>query len=179
MHQLGQFGYYAGAGFSALSMNYQGGNQSMVVLLPDQATGLAGLDQMLTADHLTTWLSQMHTQQVAVSLPSFQAQQTLDLGGELSRMGMPLAFSPQADFSGINAERLSVTHVEQNAIVGVGEQGTKAAAATGIVCEPTCVVIQLPPQVVFQADHPFVYLIRDNRTGTILFMGQEVNPTQK
>lgn len=178
MHQTSSFGYYAGGNFTALSKNYTGGNQSMVILLPNQTTGLASFEQSLTADNLTTWLSQMQTQQVAVSLPSFQAQQTLNLGNELSSMGMPLAFTGEADFSGIAPQPLNISQVLQKVAVNVSEEGTKAAAATAITISICGFSPPLSPPIEFNADHPFVYLIRDNSTGAILFMGQEGDPTQ-
>jgi serpin B len=178
MHQTGSFGYYDGGDFTALSMDYQGGNQSMVILLPSQTDGLVGLEQELTAAKLTNVVSQMQHQQVDVSLPSFQVQQSLTLNGDLAGMGMPLAFSSQADFSGINggAGPLQVSLVQQDVFVKVTEQGTEAAAATAVGIVTLAISSVNPPPLVFQADHPFVYLIRDNSTGAILFMGQITNP---
>ena len=96
----------------------------------------------------------------------------------LSAMGMASAFGGAADFTGISAaEQVNISEVIHKAFVEVGEEGTEAAAATGVVIR--ALSIQVPDKkdpVVFRADHPFVFLIKDNRTNAILFLGRVVNP---
>ena len=94
----------------------------------------------------------------------------------MQSMGMPLAFDEQrADLSGISSqERISLSAVIHKAFVDVNEEGTEAAAATGVVA--TTVSLELNEPAVFRADHPFIFVIRDNRTGSILFMGRFINP---
>jgi serine protease inhibitor len=94
----------------------------------------------------------------------------------LQSMGMVLPFSDQADFSGISSEEdVSISAVIHKAFVDVNEEGTEAAAATAVVIAPTSAPVPQEP-VIFRADHPFVFLIRDNRTGSLLFMGRVANP---
>src|SRR5207253_1695750 len=113
----------------------------------------------------------METAVVEVMLPRFRVTAEFSLEGELSRMGMPLAFSLSADFSGIagGKETLRLSKVVHKAFVDVNEEGTEAAAATATVLlggGPP------PTPAVFRADHPFLFLIRDVRSGSILFLGR-------
>jgi serpin B len=91
-------------------------------------------------------------------------------------MGMPTSFTDKADFSGIDPKRgLAISEAVHKAFVDVSEQGTEAAAATGITMRTTTMYRPEPP-VVFRADHPFIFLIRDTRTGVVLFIGRLMNP---
>ena len=111
-----------------------------------------------------------------MSLPKFKLTGECDLKDALSELGMPVAFDPaRADFSGITGTRdLAISAVVHKAFVEVEEKGTEAAAATGVVMTRTAVVAA--PPTVFRADHPFFFLIRDTRTGSILFLGRLVRP---
>lgn len=110
-------------------------------------------------------------------LPRFKLTSQFQLADVLKSMGMPLAFTPdRADFSGMDGRRdLFVSAVIHKAYVEVNEEGTEAAAATGIAVGATAVMIPKEPPV-FRADHPFLFLIRENRTGSLLFLGRLVNP---
>jgi len=158
---------------------YVGNKLSMVILLPTSVDGLAALEDRLTAAQLDQWLGQMSNSKLDVYLPKFQVESQFDLPGTLSAMGMPLAFSGQADFSGIStAAPLQISHVIHKAFVDVSETGTKAAAATAVTVIPTIVIGSPPPPIVFRADHPFLFLIRDQTSSTILFMGVVSNPSE-
>jgi serpin B len=111
---------------------------------------------------------------VDITLPKFKVTAEFSLKDALSRLGMPIAFDRvKADFSGIaTREKLHISAVVHKAFVDVNELGTEAAAATAVGVG----TLSLPPPATFRADRPFVYLIRDNRTGSILFMGRVVNP---
>ena len=111
-----------------------------------------------------------------MSLPKFRAESEFSLGKALSAMGMPTSFSDRADFSGIDPQRgLAISEVVHKAFVDVSEQGTEAAAATGITMRATA--MRMPePAVVFRADHPFLFLIRDTNTGAVLFIGRLMKP---
>ena len=111
-----------------------------------------------------------------MSLPKFRAESEFSLRNALSTMGMPTAFTDKADFSDIDPKRgLAISEVVHKAFVDVSEQGTEAAAATGITMRATA--MRMPEQaVVFRADHPFIFLIRDTSTGVILFIGHLMNP---
>ena len=113
--------------------------------------------------------------EVNTYIPRFKLTETMQLNAALSSLGMPSAFAPnKADFAGMNGKRnLFISAALHKAFVDVNEEGTEAAAATGIVVGVT----SLPPRPkVFRADHPFVFLIRDQQSGSILFIGRMVNP---
>ena len=149
----------------------------MLVLLPDEAEGLPALEAKLTIDALGRWLSGLREREVRAYLPRFRLESQFQLADVLKAMGMATAFSPEeADFSGMSSrEGLYVSAVVHKAFVDVNEEGTEAAAATGIAVGTTSFVVPEEPAV-FRADHPFVFLIRDNRTGSILFLGRLANP---
>ena len=118
----------------------------------------------------------MSSHRLEVSLPRFKLTAECELRDALSALGMPVAFKPgEADFSGITGTRdLAISAVVHKAFVEVEEKGTEAAAATGVVFARTAAIAQ--PPVIFRADHPFFFLIRDVQTGTILFLGRLVRP---
>lgn len=170
---------YPGAGgWSLLEMPYQGGKASMVVVLPQDPAGLADLEKKLSASNLEKWLGALKNRETNVRLPRFEMATGYDLGPTLAAMGMPSAFSTaSADFSGLSeSEEVLVSKVVHKAFIQVNEQGTEAAAATGIAMDPTAAPTVVPFTPTFQADRPFLYLIRDTKTGTILFMGRVLNP---
>lgn len=109
--------------------------------------------------------------EVMVQLPKFKLEAEFYLGSTLASMGMPLAFSSQADFSGMNGKRnLFIDEVIHKAVVEVNEEGTEAAAATAVGMRTT----SMPPM--FEVNRPFLFLIREHATGTILFIGRVTNP---
>jgi serpin B len=169
------FAAHAADGLKVAELPYKGDDVSMLVLLPDAVDGLAALESKLSLENVTRWTSDLRRQDVLVYLPRFSMQSAFGLGPTLSAMGMPLPFSDSADFSGMNGKRdLSISAVVHKARVDVDEQGTEAAAATGVVVGLTAALPGEPPT--FRADHPFLFLIRHNPTGAILFMGRVVNP---
>jgi serpin B len=176
MNQTSHFGYAETPSSQILEMRYAGTGIAFDVLLPTTRTGLPDLEKSLTFEHLTGWLGNLATRNVQVSLPKFCAESEFSLRKELSTMGMPTAFSDKADFSGIDPKRgLAISEVVHKAFVDVSEQGTEAAAATGITMRATA--MRMPEQaVVFRADHPFIFLIRDTRAGVVLFIGRLINP---
>jgi serpin B len=112
---------------------------------------------------------------VDVSLPRFELTFPFRLDDSLKTMGMMDAFSDNADFSGMDGSKeLYIGAVLHKAFVIVSEQGTEAAAATAVTMQTKALAFQ---PIVFRADHPFVFLIRENSTGSILFLGRVVNPT--
>jgi serpin B len=175
MSQAAGFKYLDGGDFQLLDMPYKGGNQSMLVLLPKKVDGLSQLEKSLTAQNLESWLAKSRLQQVQVAFPRFKFTREFELNKTLSAMGMPLAFSDKADFSGMDGTKeLYISNVIHKAFVDVHEKGTEAAAATAVVMEAK----SAPPvaKQVFKADHPFVFVIRDHGTGSILFLGRVTNP---
>ena len=171
MHQSKEFGYMETEGFQALELPYVREELSMIVFLPKKVDGLAELEKSFTADDLAKWLDELHKLKVYVLLPRFKMTSEFRLDKVLKAMGMTDAFGA-ADFSGMDGkEGLFISAVLHKAFVDVNEEGTEAAAATAV---PEA--MELVELLVFRADHPFLFLIRDNRTGSILFMGRLVNP---
>jgi serpin B len=175
MHQKARFNYMKGDDFQALELPYQAKDVSMVVFLPDKVDGLAAFEKRLMEPQLKQWLGQLRSQEVQVALPRFKLTAEFNLNKTLEALGMRQAFAAgRADFSGISGSgrNLFIQAVVHKAFVDVNEEGTEAAAATGVAIALTA----LPQSTVFRADHPFVFLIRDNRSGSILFMGRMSRP---
>ncbi len=174
MYQKNDFRYGVIEDMQILELPYVGEDLTMLVLLPTQIEGLVSLERKLTQENLDKWLASLRKQEVDVFLPKFTLTSQFNLNDVLQALGMTSAFDPdQADFSGmIGKKELFISAVVHKAFVDVNEQGTEAAAATGVVVGVTSV--QEP--LIFRADHPFVFLIRESKTGSILFMGRMVNP---
>jgi serpin B len=173
MTQEERFGYSETDSFQALEMPYKGKDLSMIVLLPRKVDGLESLERSLTLDLLNGALSSLRETKVTVFLPKFTLTRQFDLGATLSAMGMPVAFSDGADFSGMcTAEPLAISKVLHKAFVDVNEEGTEAAAATATDMQVT----SMPRITLFRADHPFLFLIRDKRSGAVLFIGRVTDP---
>ena len=156
--------------FQALELPYEGADLSMLILLPTDSDGLAALEKNLS-EELITGL-QFNKQEVMVFLPKFKIESEFSLGQLLAGLGMPLAFSNQADFSGMSPSgELQISEVVHKAFIEVNEEGTEAAAATAVGIRTTSMPLQ------FEATRPFLFLIRENVTGTILFIGRIMDPT--
>jgi serpin B len=179
MHRAGNYGYYEGERFQALELPYAGDEITMVVLLPKDSTGLAALEGELTANAIDQWIGQITpTKKVMVTLPRFTMTDRFELHHALAAMGMGRVFAGEADFSGIDGKRdFSISDAVHKAFVEVNEEGTEAAAATGLVFRATAMHFE-PPPVIFRADHPFLFLIRETKSGGILFLGRLNDPTK-
>ncbi|XP_073704117.1 leukocyte elastase inhibitor-like [Garra rufa] len=163
-----------------LELPYVGKNLSMLIILPneiqDETTGLQKLEKALTYEKLMEWTKPevMHQEVVQVSLPRFKMEETYDMKSLLIRMGMEDVFDEmKVNLSGMSPNNdLVLTKVIHKAFVEVNEEGTEAAAATGVVSRLMCFRIPL----VFNADHPFLFFIRHNPTKSILFYGRYCSP---
>jgi serine protease inhibitor len=167
-----------------LELPYSGTDLSMIILLPEvdypspdvEQPGLPDLEQKLTADNLRTWLAELdqaHPHETRVALPRFTTAQSFDLVKELQSLGMPSAFNGTADFSGMDGTtNLFVSDVIHKAFVEVNESGTEAAAATMVIAMTKGMADR------FIVDHPFIFLIRENGSGSIVFVGRIVDPTK-
>lgn len=175
MHASLRTNYFADGAVLGLELPYENHELSMIILMPKKADGLADLEKRLTAIQLKTWLNKLRDHLVQITLPKFKVTAEFHLNSVLKQLGMKDAFERQkADFSGMTTrEKLFISHVVHKAFVDVNEAGTEAAASTAVVMER----LSLPPRGVFNADHPFLFLIRDAKTGSILFMGRVVDPT--
>jgi serpin B len=188
MHQHEEVRYLQASGYQAVDLDYQGGELSMLVLLPERKDGLRDLETRLSVRMLDDCVAKTRVREVKLFLPKFRMSWgTADLGSALCALGMPLAFTrAQADFSGINGleppreESLFLSAVFHKAFVEVDEEGTEAAAATAIVMAPTAALRspKPPPVPIFRADHPFLFAIRDRKSGVILFLGRVADPTR-
>lgn len=175
MRQTTRFGYTEGEGYQAVELPYVGDRASMVIVAPE-AEQLDAFEESLEAQDIEDILASMEKKDVALTMPRFSFDARFQLAQQLAEMGMPEAFSPEeADFSGIDGSReLFIKEVLHQAFVSVDETGTEAAAATAVVVGITSAPVE---PVELTLDHPFVFLIRDMETGTILFMGRVVDPT--
>ncbi len=184
MNQTAEFGYMETEDFQGLELPYVDNELSMIIFLPKtsevlslpKGDGLADFEKTLTTENLSQWMSRLHERKVIVSVPKFKMTDEFSLVSVLKSMGMIDAFAPDAaDFSGMNGKKdLFISAVVHNAYVDVNEEGTEAAAATGIVVGVTSVGPSHTP--IFRADHPFLFLIRDNHSGSILFIGRVMSP---
>ena len=182
MHRFGGYRYYDGGTFQELVLPYKGNELSMVVLLPKDIGGFPALEQSLSAASLADWLQKPEpASEVILTFPRFTMTKQIELSGTLAKMGMAQAFSGAADFSAMTGKHdFFISAVIHKAFVDVSEQGTEAAAATATVMTATAMRSQVPepPPIVFRADHPFLFLIRDMQSGSILFMGRVADPTK-
>ena len=182
MNRDGGYLYYNGGTFLELEMPYKGEELAMIILLPNEIDGLPALEKSFTAAAASEWMQKLEpVGKVILTLPRFTMTQQFELSSTLSAMGMAQAFSDAADFSGMTGKPdFTISAAIHKAFIDVNEQGTEAAAATAI--EMLATAMQRPnnepPPIIFDADHPFLFLIRDKSTGAILFLGRMTNPTK-
>jgi serpin B len=177
MHKVETTAYAEGGTLEIVAIPYKDHALSMVVLLPKKADGLPELEKQLSEANLIQWLKKLTAHQVDLKLPKFKVTSQINLKKQLSDMGMGLAFSGGADFSGMSTqEKLQISEVIHKAFVDVHEEGTEAAAATAVITMGGTAVPPPLPKVNFHVDRPFVYLILDTQSGAILFMGRVTNP---
>ncbi|MEJ2721847.1 MAG: serpin family protein [bacterium] len=173
MSQSGSYRYMAGEGFQAVRLPYGEGEIAMYVFLPDAPPGLDALLGSLDGDTWSKWMSAFHKRDGNVLLPRFKTKYECLLNGPLKAMGMAIAFEAgRADFSGMTSQpaNLFISSVLHKAVVEVNEEGTEAAAVTEITIGVTAAIPEEKP-FRFVADHPFFFVIRDDGTGTVLFLG--------
>ena len=160
----------------ALELPYKSNKLSMLILLPDEKDGLATLESQIKAENLNDIekLFPMGSIKTAVSLPRFKLEDSFSLGDALSALGMSDLFNAAtADLSGIDGKgQLFVSKVVHKAFINVDEEGSEAAAATGVIM----MLRSLPRIMEFKADHPFLFMIREKNTGSILFLGRMMKP---
>ena len=174
MRQTELLGYAEGDGYQAVELPYDGGELSMIILLP-QTGQFDTFEDSLDAQQVDEIIGRLELRQVTLAMPKFEFESEFSLREPLSAMGMQIAFSGAADFSGMTGNRdLFIAEVIHKAFVSVDEAGTEAAAATAVVMELTAVP-ETPVEVTI--DHPFIFLIRDIETGAVLFIGRVVNPS--
>jgi serpin B len=178
MAQSGSFSYQHNDNFQAVSLPYGDGRLNMLVFLPAAGSSLQSFEQSLTEDQWATWMSRFHKAEGTLKLPRFKMDYELSLNAPLRALGMNAAFDPQtADFSAMHSggERFYISEVKHKTFLEVNEEGTEAAAATSVGMGTTSIQ---PSETKFNmvVDRPFFIAIRDNTTGSILFMGAIVQP---
>ena len=174
MHQSATYGYLQGANFQAVRIPYGAGRFSMLVAMPDAGTSLSSFVASLTPTLLNGWVGQMQTGLGNLSMPKFTATYGASLVQPLTTLGMQAAFcpDPQAGFPGIGL--VCIQDVEHKTVVEVDESGTVAAGATTVTLTPTAAPV---PLFTLTLDHPFLYAIRDDQSGELLFIGTMTNPS--
>ena len=169
---------YEGDVVKAVRLPYQGGGKSMLVVVPDEVEGLAAVGGQLTSAQVKKWWLATTSADVKLQLPKFKARYNVLLGGILNRMGMTRPFGAStADFGGIvEGEKWSISDVVHEAVVEVDEEGTVAAAATAVIMLAPISPPSRPRHVTVRADRPFLFLIVDDATQAIVFVGRVVKP---
>ncbi|BAZ06050.1 serpin family proteinase inhibitor I4 [Calothrix sp. NIES-3974] len=176
MSQRGKYRYYETPEFQAVSLPYgKDGKISMYVFLPKENSSLAALQQNLNSENWQKWMGEFNQRQGLVRLPKFKMDYDVNLNDALTALGMGEAFTDKANFSGMG-KNLSISEVKHKTFVEVNEEGTEAAAVTSVGIVRLSAVQEEPPFEMV-VDRPFFTAIRDNQTGSILFMGSIVNPT--
>ena len=178
MHKRDEFSYGENDELQVLVLPYIGGHLQMVILLPRRRDGIGPLESSLTPASLASWTSGMRDQEVAVALPRFKLSSGFLLAQALEALGLKDAFDPErADFSGLDGRThwLCLSEVLHRTYIEVNEKGTEAAAATVLRGFLGAKHVPEHPRE-FRADHPFLFLIRDAATGSLLFMGRVGKP---
>jgi serpin B len=168
MNQTSTFSYYAGDGFELVRLGYRGDRFAMYVVLPKQGTGLA-MESGLGAA-FSTALAHATPRRVNLHLPKLHIAYQADLVSPLTAIGLGAAFSDDADFGGISDQSLKIGSVIHKTTLDVDEAGTTATAATAVVMEATARYDPTAP-IIVKVDHPFFCIIRDDKTGAVLFLG--------
>ncbi len=164
--------YYESSSLQMIELPYKDDELSMLVILP--TTDMDDVEDSLSAENLRDWKGGLRLESVIIHLPKFKLEEKYFMAGTLQALGMRSAFQA-ADFSGMDGKRdLAISEVIHQSYVKVDEEGTEAAAATAVVMKVTAVMPTQPK--VFNADHPFIFIIQDKKTANILFMGKVDNP---
>jgi len=163
-------------GLKAIEIPYSSGKLSMLIILPKDNAGFNTLKKDISLDFYKKINSSLVSKKVKLYLPKFKITSEFELSDMLKQMGMPEAFSDRADFSGMTGTKdLKISKVIHKAFVEVNETGTEAAAATAVVMRVKSMPVT-PPE--FKADHPFMFIIKENTENSILFAGNIYNPTK-
>ena len=174
-------------GFAVLELPYKGDDLAMLLIAPNKPSGLEAIEKVLTPESFGTWINRLESRDVHVFMPKFKQETNYGMTVPLQKMGMTRAFTDPvdpngADFTGMCdssdiMDRLYINKILHKAFVEVNEKGTEAVAATAVMMPgPALAPIKVPFTPTFRADRPFLFLIRDRVTNSILFMGRIVDP---
>jgi serpin B len=174
MEQQESFSYLKGDNYQVVELPYDGQELSMVIILPDPGQ-FASFEETIEYQKIEDIIESLERREVRLRMPKFEFDSSFSLKKALTEMGMPVAFSDGADFSGMTGKKdLFISDVIHKAFVSVDEAGTEAAAATAVIMELTAMP-ETPLEVTL--NRPFIFLIRDIETGAILFVGRVINPS--
>ena len=171
MYGINHFDYMEDEQVQVVELPYKGDDLSMLIVLPKskEPVAIQKLVANLSTTQINQWTEQLESRKVFLIIPKFKLQESYQMESLLTKMGMPIAFSNHADFSLFNDKLpLAVDSIIHKAVIEIDEKGTVAAAATSIVTTP----ISASYNAEFTADHPFMFVIKDNKTDAILFLGQ-------
>lgn len=169
------FNYYEDSRIEAIELPYAGDNFSMVIILPSENQPLDELTSSLSNQYLNDIFNGLYKKEISISIPKFKLSNGYQLKQVLSQMGMPQPFTDDANFTGMtSSSNLKISDVIHKAFIEVNEQGTEATAATAVVIAMKSIQFEK----LFIANRPFLFLIKEKSTGTILFMGRIVDPTK-
>lgn len=175
MSQRGNYRYYETDQFQAVSLPYGNKRFSMYVFLPKKSSNLSAFYKTLTAETWQQWMNQFRSRAGSIEIPRFKLEYDTELKEALTALGMGVAFDRlRANFAGLSDERTKIDRVKHKTFVEVNEEGTEAAAATSVGIVAVSAPVDEPFNLV--VDRPFFCAIRDNQTGSVLFMGSIVNP---
>ncbi|MDD4385510.1 MAG: serpin family protein, partial [Bacteroidales bacterium] len=169
-----KFNVYEGDDLKMIELPYAGKQYSMLVVLPNEDISIKNFEQNVSLENIDNYIDLLSKREVYLTLPKFKFESEYELKPILSNLGMPIAFSNAADFTRMSKKpELKIDEVYHKAFVEVSEEGTEAAAATAVVIVRKSVGVTLE----FNVNRPFMFLIRDNVSGTIVFMGRVTNPS--
>jgi len=180
MHKREKFRWLKQPGYRAIRLPFAGLALGLIVVLPDATDGLDAVARGLDYERqvqLFEAIARRDEEPVALSLPKFKASFEGDLIGPFSDIGLKLALSDKADFSGIADRQVNIGGIVHKAVIELAEEGVEAAAATAITVQTTSAPEQRPSEP-FVVDRPFLFFVVDNRTGAVLFAGRIVDPTK-
>lgn len=169
-------GYYEDHQVQVVELPYEGNRFSMLVILPRDVAGLKRVESSLSYKTYKKWLKNMSKQSVLVTLPKFKLTQKYKMRRYFRNMDCTIPFMDHADFTGMTKQQVKLSEVIQKAHIAVDEEGTVASAATAIMGMQKGIEVS---SKYFKADHPFLFLIKDNKTDVILFMGRMMHPKVK
>lgn len=177
MHQTAEFKYYEGNQMKAIELPYVGQELSMIIMLPDENnTNRIDNDFENCYQTITNSFDQNDQELVQLSLPKFKFESSYELNDVISDLGAGVAFTNSADFSVMSDTRIKISKIIHKAFIKVDEKGSEAAAVTSVVMLKCCATLKTPNFKIFEANRPFVFCIKDNRTNEILFSGKFVKP---
>lgn len=175
MTDTSNFLYYSNDLLSAVEIPYQNNEASLIILLPNNASN--NLSDLVDYQYFAKLYPKLKNEKVALHLPKFKLESKYELNSYFKKMGLVSAFKPTANFSGITGKKeIHISNVIHKATVEINESGTKASAATAVITTRSAIIGKKTKPILFKANHPFVFLIREKSTGTILFIGNLAKP---